>query len=212
MQINVVEGSTPAVFTAMIFPSFTPETSTWLQEQWSRGTEMLTESGRMFLDSAKAYWDSVYDPYVMQRARAMVRAVNGALHPNMIIEVKDIDGLRKAQPVMQRYLMAEPTIRGLYHQQLCDGYSDSYFDRHPGEVGVNHYDYRRVMTGAVSFVENDDGEQGWTATMYIDDLEEGDRELEADEKFIIRGAWDLIRDAIRDRQDPTDLFKGTLEI
>lgn len=208
MRINVVQGGSPQLFNAMLFPEATPETQAWLHEQWNRDTSMLTDLGRQFMNSATEYWKQLYDPMLMQRARSMMRAVGGMFHPNKIIYLEDIPSVQQAKPVMQRYIMAMPELRKLYHRQLCDGYSDSYVDHEPGLVGREHYDFRRVMNGIV--VETEDG--GWQSTMYPDELYEGDRELEVDEKFAILRGWDLVKAALGRKIDPTDIFAGDLEI
>ena len=208
MQINVVGGSSPALFNAMLFPETDFETKNWLSAQWERGSGMLTDLGRQFADRAVETWKRVYDPNLMQKVRSISRKVKGLNHPNQITHLENIDDLRSAKPVMARYIMAMPELRRLYHKQLCDGYSDAYVDNEPGLVEREHYDYRRVTHGMVT----EQNETNWSSTMYIEDLHSGDRDLHFDEKSMIMDAWDLVHSAIRCKIDPTDIFGGSLEI
>lgn len=212
MQINVIEGGSPELFNAMLFPEATPETKLWLEEQWTRDTGMLTDLGRKFANTAVEYWQKIYDPTLQRRVRSVVRNVGGMFHPNRIICLEDIKSVQMAKPVMQRYIMSMPEIRRLYHDQLCDGFSDSYIDHEPGLVGDRHYDYRRVMNGVLVETLDSENNPGWKSTVWYEDLAEGDRELERDEQFAILGSWELVRLAMGLKIDPTDVFGGKLEI
>lgn len=208
MQINVVSGGTPQLFNAMLFPEASQETRHWLREQFQRDMSHLTDVGRQLANSATQLFQKTYDSDFMRKARSMMRSLGGMFHPNAIVPASSIEELQTAKPVMQRYIMAMPEIRRIYHRQLCDGYSDSYVDHQPGAVGEDHYDYRRVMSTMV--VEDEDG--GWHSRMYPDELVEGDRELEADERFAILRTWDLVKLAMGERIDPTDIFNRDLEV
>lgn len=213
MQIQVVTGSSPALFNATLFPEATPETTQWLNDQFHRDTSMLTDMGRQFLDNAVEYWKKSYDPNLMRRVRAMTRELPEMAHPNIIRVIRDIDGVQNAQPVMQRYIMANPSVRKLYHRQLCDGYSDSYVDLEPGVIGDDHYDYRRVMEGIVVMLPIPGSQETtWQVSMYPEELAEGDRSLDADEQFIILDAWELSDVAIQSGIDPVNKDGGELEV
>ena len=214
MQINMIRGSSPMLFNAMLFPEANTETKQWLQEQWQTTNTMLTDIGKQYAEKANELWKQIYDPFLMQKARSLMRQVGGIFHPNTITELADIDSVQIAKPVMQRYIMAMPQIRELYHRQLCDGYSDSYIDHDPGVSGEEHYDYRRVMDSIVQYLPpiEEGQEERWISTMYPDELIHGDRELQSDEKFIILNSWDIVKQALALKVDPTDVFKGRLEI
>ena len=63
------------------------------------------------------------------------------------------------------------------------------------------------MTGAV--IETD---EGWVARQYYDDLFEGDKPLQSDERLAIRRTWDAVRLAISQGKDPTNPFGGDLGV
>lgn len=212
MQINVLPASNPSIFNRLVFPEMGPETRSWIEENFNRGHENLTELGRQFYRQAEDIYQRMQDNTLMKMARKMTRTVKGVFHPNTILYMNSIEEVQSAKPVMQRYLMAEPSLRKLYSQQRCDGYSDSYVDHEPGKIGEDHYDYRRVMNGIVVDYLKPDGEAGWRVNMYVEDLVDGDRELESDEQFAILNGHDLIKLALFKKIDPSDIFNGTLDL
>lgn len=212
MFVNVIPGGDPSLFNRMLFPEATPETQQWIYEQFHRDTSMLSDLGRRFIEGAGNLYKQLNDPSLMRKARNMARNIKGIMHPNMMTYLDTVSEVQSAKPVMQRYIMAMPEIRKLYHKQLCDGYSESYVDHEPDLIGEDHYDYRRVMNGIVQEYRDADGNDCWKAVMYPDDLAEGDRELDIDEKFMVLKSWDLVKLALGKKKDPTDVFNGDLEI
>lgn len=206
MQINVVEGSSPAMFTAMVFPQATEDVKNWLRDQWATTTSMLTETGKHYAQQAYQLYDSLVDNTLFRK----VRAVLGKEHdkrPDVIWQAETLEDIQGLKPLMQRYVMAMPQIRQLYHEQRCDGYSDSYVDLYPDAVGEGHVDYERVMSGIVTELPAIDGkEPGWKATMYPNDVKDGDRELEADEQFKILNTWDWVGLYVARGEDPTSMI------
>ena len=211
MQLNVIRGGSPQMFNALLFPEAPPETKEWIREQFNNASSHLTEMGRNFMEGAADLYRRLNDPMIAKMARRAVRGFAGLGHPNMIAKLTTITEIQAAKPVMQRYIMALPELRRLYHQQRCDGYSDSYVDHQPGKVGDAHYDYCRVMNGIIQEYQDEAGNDTWKVVMYPDDLEEGDRELDLDEQSAILTCWEIAREALRQKIDPSDVFNGKLE-
>lgn len=209
MQINVLPAGDASVMNRMIFPEMGVETQNWIRDQFERGMEGLTELGQQFFSRAKETYDRLNDVSLMRAARSISRHVRGMFHPNTIVAPRNLEDVRNAKPVMARYYMSEPRIRKLYQEQRCDGFSDTYVDRYPDVLRDEHYDYRRVMNGIVDHREID-GEQQYFVKEYVEELPEGERELDITEKAAILQGWDLIRMAIDDGEDPTDIFGGKL--
>ena len=199
------------MFNAILFPEAPPETKEWIREQFNSAGSHLTEMGRHFMASAADLYQRLHDPLITKMARRAVRGMAGLGHANMIRPLLTVSDIQAAKPVMQRYIMALPELRRLYTQQRCDGYSDSYVDHQPGKIGDAHYDYCRVMNGMVQEFKDAEGNDTWKVVMYPDDLEEGDRELEMDEQCIIANVWDIAREALLRKIDPSDVFNGKLD-
>lgn len=211
MQINVLPPSHPGAMTMMSFPEIAPQAREWISNQLQAATNVLTDVGRGFLNRATELHAAYNDGTIERSARKIARTVKTLLHPNTIVPLETIDRVQAAKPIMQRYIMAQPTLRELYHRQLCDGYSDTYVDFQAGIVGEEHYDYRRVMEHIVR-VEKDEvtGDENIVITHYLEDLHEGDRLLTDEEKFTILDVWDVVDAALAAKIDPTDIFNGNI--
>lgn len=143
----------------------------------------------------------------MRLARAATRAVVNLWEEDTIRPLNSIGEFQWAGYQMQRWVMAAPDIRHLYHSGEVEGYSDTYVDFEPNKVGEDHYDYRRVMNGIVEVEENGD----WHYTTYCEDLEDGDRELDLDEQADILMCWNNLRNLIEDKKDdPTSRWNAAL--
>jgi DNA-binding transcriptional LysR family regulator len=179
----------------------------YISNQLSAFSQSLTDVGRKFLETSREIYEKINDAVAVRAAKAALRMSKGLFHPNAIVPLETLDELRSAQPVMQRYIMAEPMLRSLYHQQRIDGYSDTYQDIQPGIIGEDHYDYRRVMTGNIQ-EEVRNGEEVWVARQYLDEIHPDDRELDIQERHLVISAWDLAKKFLQTKQDPTNIFGG----
>lgn len=205
MAINVIQGGTVDSFDYLAFPNQNPANTSYIQNQLTNISDRLTGYGRTFLEASKEIYEKVNNSQALMLAKAAVRRAKGFLHPNSIMYLGELDDLRQAQPMMQRFIMAEPALRREYHKQRVDGYSDTYVDVAPGKVGEDHYDYRRVMTGVVT--EEGDGEDyTWKAVIYADELFEGDSELDTFQKNDILKTWDIVNMFMAAAKDPTDPY------
>lgn len=107
--------------------------------------------------NSEAYYDQVRN-YVVSKGPSIV-------HQDFIMPLHTPDQFRLANLTMQRWIMAEPTIRQAYVDgQIC-GYEDTYIDHEPGMVGEDQSDYRHVMNGIIQnehayiYVDNYSGEK-----------------------------------------------------
>jgi len=156
----------------------------FIQQQFADIRHHFTNAGSRFLQRAQEAISHYQSAQALRFARKMAADAKGVFQTPHIERYTTLSEMQQASPLMQRWLMANPTIRTLYHQQRCDGYADSYHDWDHGLQGSAHYDYRRVMNHLVV----DDGEN-WKVTHYLDELREGDRELILEEQVAIRDSW-----------------------
>ena len=205
--INVIEVQDPRSFDLFMYPDQNFANQQYISNQLSAFSQSLTDVGRKFLETSREIYEKINDAVAVRAAKAALRMAKGLFHPNAIVPLESLDELRSAQPVMQRYIMAEPMLRAMYHQQRIDGYSDTYVDVHPNAVGEDHFDYRRVMTGFVK-EEVRDGEEVWVARQYLDEIHQDDRELDIHERHLVISAWDLAKKFLEAKQDPTNIFGG----
>lgn len=205
-QVEVVNGG-PEMFNMMSYGEKHPSTLQYLRSQFENVGHALTEAGKQFFTGMQNVFEQANNSETMRKARLAMQKVANVFQPDMVYSFFDLQQIQAAQFVMQRWVMACPEVRTMYHQQRCDGYSETYVDRFPGQVGEDHYDYRRVMHGMVQ----DDQEHDWKATFFLDEILEGDRELDFDEQVNILNTWQCVEAYLkRGRDDPTSQFGNML--
>lgn len=209
MQINVIPVGSVESFDYLLYGEQNPVNSGYFQNQIQNFSSTLNDVGRRFIEGSREVYARINDSEVARLARLAVSKVKNIFHPNSIVPLETLDELRVCQPMMQRYMMANPVIRQLYHEQRCDGYSDSYVDLHPKQVGKDHYDYRRVMNGMIQDTVVD-GQDSWSVTCWLDDTIEGDRELLFSEKSHILSSWELAELFIAQGTDPTSIYSENI--
>lgn len=206
IPVNVIHAPTVDTFDYLLFPEQHHNNATYVQRQFEQFSSTLTDAGRRFMENAKQVYQQVIESDAANLARLAIRNAKALFQGNHILPLLDIDALQTASPLMQRYIMAQPDIRALYHNNLCNGYSDTYVDMQPDKAGESHYDYRRVMQHMVQ-----DTEDGWFVKSWAEDLVEGDRELGFDEKACVLQTWDIVKMFVQAQaSDPTNPWGGTL--
>jgi hypothetical protein len=207
VAINVIQGGTVNSFDYLAFPNQNPVNAAYIQNQLSNFSDTLTEYGRSFIEASREIYNKVNDSHAMALAKAAIRRAKSILHPNQVVYLGTLEDIQNAQPVMQRFVMAQPDLRRKYHKQLVDGYSDTYVDLHPGKVENDHYDYRRVTSGIIMETENEEGESGFTVRIHAEDLITGDVDLSFDEKHDIMRTWDVVQMFLDASKDPSNPFE-----
>jgi hypothetical protein len=183
----VVSGGLSA-FNGLVYGLHSDEDINYFRHQQSTIPAMIGPYGEMFMNTAKSRFDEFHGSEAIQKAKIALQHVAQAQNLDGVRSLFDVVDFQTALPVMQRWVMACPEIREVYHKQQCDGYSETYVDSDPGKIGDNHYDYRRVMNGIVHEVDGIE-----VAHIYSEDLRPGDTDLIIHEQKIILSTWDIAR-------------------
>lgn len=163
--------------------------------------------GRKFVEGAQNLFERFNSDRAIEIAKAALNQVTGIFQADIIRNIQNLSSFQIATPVMQRWVMANPVVRELYHDQKCDGYSESYVDLEPGKIGPDHYDWRRVNNGAVQF----DEQGNWYADQYAEELRPGDEELSTEDQFRIRNTWHNLEQLLfQSMKDPTSIWNNDL--
>lgn len=206
-MVMIVQGNSQTFNSLVYGAQKHPGTLSFLENQVQQFSGALTEFGQAFFNSAKHLYESFNSSEAMRIARAATRKFDSLFMSDKIQSIWDLGRLQHAPLTMQRWIMAQEDVRTLYHQQRCDGYSQTYFDVEPGRRGVEQYDWRRIHHGVVQ--DTEDG--GWVVHHYLDEIHEGDRELEFEEKVDILNTHDVIRAYVEMGQDdPTSKWNERL--
>lgn len=157
---------------------------------------------------AQQTYNYVMDTRVWETAEALMRQTNHMFDPNAIRPLYTLAELQTAKPTMQRWIMACPDVREMYHNNQIDGYSGTYEDAQPGMIGVQHYDYRMATTGMVALNEET---EDWKSTTYFEEPIGEDRDLSFLDKVDIMISWSQIQHQMRTQQyDPTSVWNNKL--
>lgn len=198
-----------ATFDAMIYGDQHQGTTELLRQQFSNVGHHLSDAARRFMDSAQAQFEQLSQGYAAQLLRAAGRAINSFWIPDQIQILNSIGQIQYAPHQMRRWIMAEESLRKLYHQGRVEGYGEDYIDLDPGKVGAAHYDYRRATNGLVQIDQepDDDGNYGFQAITYFEALRADDRELELVEQADIQATWKALRPMLTSgSEDPTSKY------
>jgi hypothetical protein len=187
-----------------------PGTTRYIEDMIAQPTYAIGAASQQLMQQTGELYERFMGSQAVRRIRAAGRQIASHWQRNEILPLETTGSLQTAPVKMQRWLMAEPSIRSLYHKRQCDGYSDSYVDAAPGFIGAEHEDYQRVMNGIV--VENPNAsEHEWSTTEYLHDLPEDEREFIFEEQFDILRSWHTLAEAVMAKDDdPTSRWNAEL--
>jgi hypothetical protein len=164
----------------------------------------IQRTGHQFAQGVVDAYQSFYSDEAIHRARIGISRVKSYFQEDRIAVLSSIYEIQQASPVMQRYILAEPTIAKMVDQGRCEGYG--YPNPFPEQYGEDNYNYRRATNGLVQFQPEteDQPDGGWKVVIHMEDLMEGDRELILPEQVAIGHTWASIRYSLANSMyDPT---------
>jgi len=195
----------PEAYSALVYGTPNAATASYIENQFQKISNVLTEAGSAFMERGRQIFNDFYGSEAIRLAKSAMRATQHMFQRDTIYAMDSISQLQQAKPTMQRWIMACPEVRTYYHQQRCDGYSDSYVDSSPGLVGEQHHDYQKVMNGILQ--ETDDPEIDWKYTTWLHDTDDVDPQLSFSEQVTILSVWDLVKGMMKPgKEDPTSPY------
>lgn len=187
------------VFDAAVYGMPHQGTVDYVKQQFSQGWENLTEMGRSFLEDKREMVERATSDEAFRRTEALARKFRHMWDTDDIKSIGTLGGLQQAQITMQRWLMADPVVRKMRNDQLCDGYSETYEDWEPTRIAEDHYDYRRVTDGI--YIEDDEG--NGECTSYFESHVNEEDELTFVQQVDIESAWQTQRTLMKRRREDT---------
>lgn len=210
MAMSVAYGNT-ADANALIYPLPDQTVVGFIQQKMQDATQQIVGAGQQFFDRAVSLYDQFAGEEAIRRAKAAKRASGSLWDENEVQLLSTIEQMQAANNMMRRWVMANPMVNRMYHRQQIEGYDGLYRDPFPDDKLEDNYDYRRVMNGVVQDVQDDEGEWGWTATTYIEDLMPDDHELDPVEQANILSTWEAVEVALKlKKRDPTSRWDADL--
>ena len=173
-------------------------TQSWLGDRSDALRATISTTAQSFFNQAASLYTMISSSDAVQALRNLTVKAENAWQSNTISYLNNLEQIQCAPLVMQRYLMAQPDVRKMYLNGEVSGYGESYENLHGDGVGVQHYDWRRVMDGIATI--NDDSVQ---FTQYVEDTRD-DAELTVFEKVDILRTWNVLQAELSaGEQDPT---------
>lgn len=178
----------------------------WFQHQAQTLQNTVSGAAQNFFNQARNMYQTVSDSQAMQMLRNLRSRRETVWSDSLVIPLRRLEQLQTAGPVMQRWVMAQPTLRQRYLNQEVEGYGDSYVNYHGDKVGNDHIDYRAVTD---SFVMTGGDDEDWVAHNHFEFVE-GTR-LSRDDQLTILNTWDLVEHYLEEGgEDPTSPYGNQL--
>lgn len=188
----------PSIIGAFFFGNTVQQDRQFSQQQernWlSQGVSTFVSA---FNDKARQVQEAFTSSAAEQLISNALNNVRGLFRPDIIYRFDEVRDMQVARSQMQAYIMAEPGLRALYHQNLVDGYSDTYVDPAPGVIGDGHMEYERVMNGVVQFTDD-----GYVVKHYSSAFIDADNlALSSIEQTSLLSTWQHMRDIMENNPD-----------
>ena len=87
-------------------------------------TSKLTDAGKSWVNASAHIYKWVSESEAIEYAKSVLKQVSMVWELDMVRPLLTVEQLQSAPPTMQRWIMAEPTIRGLFLDDRCEGYSE----------------------------------------------------------------------------------------
>lgn len=184
----------PGSMAVMAFGAPTAAAISYVQQDIARAATVFNDLGRQGMGLMQTMFESFGSDAALRKARELTLKAGWMFQPDVVRPLFTLEELSGAQSLMQRYLMADMDIRRAFHRQECDGYSATYVDTAPGDVGIWHQDYRDVTNGYVNMdyvptPDEDQNEQMEFVTLHLDEPTEINPELNIDQQQDIQLSW-----------------------
>lgn len=171
-------------------------TLNYLRQQTERVAQYVQNTGSEWAQRAVDTFNYFSSDDALRHARAALSKVGSYFQSDVIKELTTLSDFQNATPLMQRFIMSEPTIRRMYHKGMCEGYREAgYVDPFPKRIGEDDYNWRRVHDGRIEMlpVSEEDPEGSWCVTTYFEELHEGDKDLTLLEQDAIISSWNNLK-------------------
>lgn len=142
-------------------------------------------SNRVYEQISNAY-NFFTDKLVQYGIRNSLNKTSLKIENEYIHEIINFEDFQNANITMQRWIMANPIVREQYLKNNIEGYGDSYTNLHGNTIGLNNYDYRRVMD---KVIDENEVDERFVIRYFDEPLLIGDRELNHYEKVQILNTW-----------------------
>ena len=171
-----------------------------LKEYISNNIAMAMDATRSigtgFINTVESMYNKFNNSEIVNAAKMILYNAGTHLSQDSIHYVR-YENVHNANLIMQKYILANPTIYNLYQNNMCHGYADTYIDSYSKNTPVEErIEYQQVMDGLLQFDKNDEG--------YVNHYSHEEDDLCLMDKISISDTWDAALRRIAEGIDPTD--------
>lgn len=194
MRVERISGGED-VFRALTGQMVSPEMTNYFANSVNSMVERLGNASQFITQQTQHLYDRFNNGEMMTRVKEVLNNMGSHIDDNVIVTLTP-ENMMFATPMMQQYIMVEPTIYDLYQNNACSGFNGGYIDIDPVKDVTQHALYNRVMDG---FLQEDvNGDVFFTT--YDDTFTEP---LQFSEQNAIMTSWRNVKNMINAGLDPT---------
>lgn len=199
--------------TAVSFSQASSETMAYIENSMSNFMANASRVSADIRDKVFGEYEKFKQQEFGRAAVALRHKVSNFLKGDTIRILPTVGDIQQAPDRMIRFIMADTTLREMYHAGRIEGYGDRYTDVYPTLNGEHSYDYRRIMDGAVVTETNEDGVLTGKYTNYYEELVPEDFILNSLDRATIQVVQELARNSLSndDNRDPTSEWNGLIK-
>ena len=171
-----------------------------LKEYISNNLAMAMDATRSigsgFINTVESMYNKFNNSEIVNAATMILYNAGTHLSQDAIHYVR-YENVHNANLIMQRYILANPTIYNLYQNNMCHGYADTFIDNVSRDTLLeDRIEYQQVMDGLLQFDKEDEG--------YVHHYSHEHPDLEHFDKLAITDTWYEALRRIEEGIDPTD--------
>jgi hypothetical protein len=165
---------------------------------------VIPEAYQNIAHTVQQTYQSMVESAASRTMDALWHKLNNTWKRDCVRYIGDVGDIQQAPNAMIPWIMANPRINTLYHEERIVGYGDRYVDPYPDLTGTERPDYQSVATGVI-FQEEDRCQ----ATTYLN--YEMNSDLSVLDRLSIVNTWRQIEKELDEElTDPTDEWNGTI--
>jgi hypothetical protein len=204
MIVNTISGGETA-FNALLYKQPDSNLLNYLQNNIQSAIAATSHLGERFVSTVQNMYNRFNDSSIINASKALLFKSGSHMNQTVIYPVA-YDGFSTANLMMQRYIMANPTVDKLYQRNMCYGFQDTYINNNP-YTGTESVEYMQTMDGVLQFDSSDEGYTQYHSYYHSD---ENNTELDIYDKLSVLDTWDNLQRLIAKGIDPTDPDGGSL--
>ncbi len=206
MQVNVITGPANEAFNALVYGQPTQDMLNYIDHSMGQVKDKLGDLGTNFMNRANELYNRFSSNEAIMKSKHILNRAGIHVSDDVIYYIPE-EKIYNPNIEMQHWIMSEPEIRHMYDRQLCNGYSETYFDYDDHTAKPKErLEYMQVMDGVST---SDPFNKEDTVSFYSYDRDNR-REIDNIDRISILDTWRNAKNVLASGFDPTDPDKVEL--